>query len=131
MGMFDYVRCEYPLPDGAPVDGYQTKDAECWPAMDSYTITAEGRLIHHVDRYEYVPEEERPMYGTPAWEHGGLARLCGMVRRVPVGDEEVPFHGALRFYQESSDGQWWNFVALFKRGELIELSGGREEDDDA
>lgn len=43
MGMFDYVKCEYPLPDGWKPSGlFQTKDLEC--ALGTYTITKEGRI---------------------------------------------------------------------------------------
>lgn len=48
MGLFDYVRCEYPLPGNPPECArdahFQTKDLTCY--MEQYTITAEGRLIH-------------------------------------------------------------------------------------
>ncbi len=38
MGMFDYLRCEYPLPDEAPVDGWQTKDTPN-QVLEKYVIT--------------------------------------------------------------------------------------------
>ncbi len=65
MGMFDEIRCEYPLPDSIVQDHvFQTKSLE--RVMDSYAITRDGRLILHEVRYEQVPEEEeRPHYGTP------------------------------------------------------------------
>ncbi len=47
MGLFDYVRCEYPLPGNppiAPTDGFQTKDLAC--IMTCYTITNDGRLVN-------------------------------------------------------------------------------------
>lgn len=45
MGVFDYIRCDHPLPDG--FDGrvtFQTKDT---PAqfLETYTITSDGRLL--------------------------------------------------------------------------------------
>jgi hypothetical protein len=54
MGMFDYVRCELPLPDGLDLKHeyesrgfkedklFQTKDLDC--LLDTYTITKDGRL---------------------------------------------------------------------------------------
>ena len=44
MGMFDYLRCEYPLPDEAPVDGWQTKDTPN-QVLEKYVITRDGRLV--------------------------------------------------------------------------------------
>ena len=59
MGMFDEIRCEYPLPDAIVQDEtFQTKSFD--REMSHYTITADGRLIHHTERWESVPEEERP-----------------------------------------------------------------------
>lgn len=44
MSLVDTIHCEYPLPE--PADQaltFQTKDFEC--LLDTYLITAEGRLI--------------------------------------------------------------------------------------
>lgn len=45
MGMFDYVKCEAPLPDGwKPGDHHlQTKDFDC--GLETYVIRSDGRLI--------------------------------------------------------------------------------------
>ena len=44
MGLFDYIRCEMPLPgDPDPDMAFQTKDFD--PMMDMYTITSAGRLV--------------------------------------------------------------------------------------
>jgi hypothetical protein len=46
MGMFDEIRCEYPLPGDAPADAadldFQTKDLDC--LLEKYTITKDGVL---------------------------------------------------------------------------------------
>lgn len=48
MGMFDYVRCEVPLPDGYEGE-LQTKDFDC--QMQQCVITMIGRLtVDGVDR---------------------------------------------------------------------------------
>jgi hypothetical protein len=48
MGLFDYVRCEYPLPGNPPecaaTANFQTKDLTCY--LEQYVITADGRLVH-------------------------------------------------------------------------------------
>lgn len=45
MGLFDYIRCEYPLPDGFDGDvEYQTKDTPN-QYLDRYTIAEDGRLL--------------------------------------------------------------------------------------
>ncbi len=44
MGLFDTVRCEFPLPDPSHQElEFQTKDLDC--LMDEYLITREGRLL--------------------------------------------------------------------------------------
>lgn len=104
MGMFDDLRCRYPLPDPEAQEwGFQTKDFDC--LMDDYTITEDGRLIKHVTRCEEVPEEDRPYFGKPEWDddpdlpgRNSWFRLCGSIRRVPVEDREIPYHGDIRFY---------------------------------
>ena len=42
MGMFDDVTVEVPLPDGATLAGFQTKDFDC--LLDTYTIRENGEL---------------------------------------------------------------------------------------
>lgn len=52
MGLFDYVRCEYPLPGNPPecaaTANFQTKDLTCY--MQQYVITADGSLVCESDK---------------------------------------------------------------------------------
>lgn len=43
MGMYDNLRCEYPLGEGAPGGPYQTKSLD--QMLDTYTITRDGQLV--------------------------------------------------------------------------------------
>lgn len=125
MGMFDYIRCEYPLPIPEMQDrSFQTKFAD-WCYLDDYTITKDGRLIHHTTRSEVVPEAERPYPNAP---EGSLLGICGMLRRVPTGDVEIPYHGDIVFYDWRVPGQHTDlvdFVARFTNGrvEWIRVDG--------
>jgi len=50
MGLFDTVKCKYPLPNPKHQDlEFQTKDLEC--LLGEYTITADGRLLRHASGY--------------------------------------------------------------------------------
>lgn len=128
MGMYDELRCEYPLPDGIVQDKwFQTKSFDC--ALDRYTITRDGRLILHQVRYEAVPEEERPYYGTPKWETMPFARMIGSLRSIPVGDIELPFHGDVIFYTSMGDGpdrERFEYRARFTEGRLQWLKREKE-----
>lgn len=96
MGMFDYLKCKYPLPDLAVQDEtFQTKSLE--KVLGDYTITADGRLILHAVRYEAVPEKKRPFYDKPEWEKP-FGKIFGAMTSVPTGDVEIAFHGDVRFY---------------------------------
>jgi hypothetical protein len=127
MGMFDCIQCEYPLPDNPPqwiIDHArngecQTKDT---PAqfMETFTITADGRLIHHTVRYESVPENERPYWNTPEWDKP-LGRVLGSIQSIPDGDVELSdYHGDLRFYSydENQQPRFYEYVARFTNGRL-------------
>ena len=58
MGMFDYVKCEYPLPDPEAQDLlFQTKDTDAM-FLETYKITKEGQLLHFTGEYETTPLEE-------------------------------------------------------------------------
>ncbi len=140
MGLYDHIRCEHPLPDGFDGDlEYQTKDTD-EQYLGHYTITAEGRLVHHKTRMEETPQADKPYPDAP---FGSLLDLCGSVTRVPVGDEFEDFHGALNFYTSNwsgsgpngyltSDGQrgWTrDYTALFDHGRLLKIEGGIEYDE--
>ncbi|MCA3638997.1 MAG: hypothetical protein O9306_12460 [Beijerinckiaceae bacterium] len=115
MGMFDYVKCEYPLPHPEMQEAvFQTKDTDA-AYLKKYRITKEGRLIHETVRYEMVPLAERPYPDENDWRS-----IMGSMRSVPTGDVDTKFHGALHFYTDH-DGQWFEYFALFKDGDLIDL----------
>ncbi len=122
MGMFDELKCEYPLPDADVQDRtFQTKSLEC--LMDRYTITREGRLILHKVRYEHVPEQEREYYGTPEWDEKPFVRIFGMLRSIPVGDVDMAYHGDITFCtsigsREGEDFEWFEYKARFTEGSL-------------
>jgi hypothetical protein len=67
MGLFDTVRCEFPLTNPRLQDAeFQTKDLECF--LETYTITADGRLMWHArrgtaDRAELDRDVEWPIHG--------------------------------------------------------------------
>jgi hypothetical protein len=92
MGLFDTVRCEYPLPDARHQDlEFQTKDLDC--LLGHYTITTDRRLLLHAE--------------------GG--------KRGLDRDIEWPLHGDLRFYtsiKDSGESVWVEYVARFTHGRV-------------
>ena len=90
--------------------------------MDRYTITADGRLIHHITGWESVPEEERPYYGKPEWADP-LHQAFGSIKTVLMGDVEIPFHGDVYFHTGRGEPQtesfeWFEYQARFTEGKL-------------
>lgn len=128
MGMFDYIRCEVPLPDGFDHDGdLQTKDFDC--EMVEHVITKGGRLLLDKGHYEDVPIAERKY---PNAEPGTLESMCGIIRRVPRM-EDANFHGEIYFNAGKShklDSKGWcdgkdlevrYYKAKFTDGNLISI----------
>lgn len=124
MGVFDYLRCQHPLPDGfdpSKVE-WQTKDTDD-QYLSLYTITADGRLVSDDWHMEDVPKAERPYPNDD-----GLLGLCGSMRRI-VDKADVPrdFHGDIHFYGNdgdwnSPDGYWWReYRARFSEGKLLQI----------
>ena len=119
MGMFDYLRCEVPLPDGTPDLEWQTKDLVC--ELDTFTIRADGSLWG--EAYEI---EDR---SDPNAE--GLLALRGCMTRVNIRpDQWADYTGEVRFYgyvgdinsrSYSHDKHWWEFSAYFANGKLQQL----------
>jgi len=117
------IRCDYPLPDPAFQDHvFQTEAFD--GLLDRYTITRDGRLILHAIAHEFVPQEERPNYGTPEW-NSPWGRWEGAFRPVPVGDEEIPYHGDLEFFAivggDRNPPQRVQYLATFYRGRLQQI----------
>ena len=91
MGLFDTVRCEYPLPDPAHQGlEFQTKDFDC--LLDEYLITRDGRLVQRAGRGEK-----------------GLAL-----------DVERPYHGDVRIYRTNPRNvrEFIEYVVRFTRGRV-------------
>lgn len=98
MGMFDELRCAYPLPaDGANDLEYQTKDTPAqW--IDRYEIDKEGNLLH-----EQYDTEDHSDPNTRVNK-----------RLVRVDD----FTGEIRFYDMPAAGEWIEFSSYFIGGKL-------------
>jgi len=100
MGLFDYIVCEFPLPDGFTGE-LQTKDLGC--ALLTHVITNDGRLLlEHVDRIDDESE----------------ARFTS--RR------DANLHGMLKFYgssgeHEASTREWHEYNAKFVDGQLVSI----------
>jgi hypothetical protein len=102
MGLYDTVVFEGDLPEGLPPsdDGFQTKSL-C-RMMDQFTVTKEGRLIHHTARYVEDITQPDSIHST-----------------VPAEklDIDMQFHGdiVLTSYQGDS---YADYVLRFTHGTL-------------
>ena len=130
MCMFDWVRCEAPLPDppGEKHSGFQTKDLDC--SMDTYRITVDGRLELEKIVSEPVPEAERPPPpGPEASIFEKLQAIGGYYREVSRSWVDQNHHGYLKFYTSTSlpsaEGRptynWHEYRAKFTDGRLVEI----------
>ena len=120
--MFDDIKVKISLPDLEDEISrsltFQTKDT---PAqfMEKYEISENGRLIHMKVEYESVPEEERPFYGKPEWEHG-VNKFLGCINVKELGWEDTEFHGDLIFYT-SHNKEWFEYEARFTEGNFTRV----------
>lgn len=132
MGMFDDIRCKYPLPvDGANALDYQTKDTPM-QFLDLYEIQEDGTLWHETYDTEDHSEAAKWQAANPGKELpeklNGLASLCGCATRVNKRWESVPdFTGEIRFYthiedrQPYNEGGWVEWSSYFVGGKLQQL----------
>lgn len=139
MGMYDNVRCEYPLPgiaDPAKIE-FQTKSMDT--LFETYRITAEGKL----EAEDYDLEDQSDPNAK------GFMRFVGSCTRIPKGWNPVDFTGTLNFYGNENSGnlflisfegegsvemldengepiprpkaEWFEFDATFDKGTLISV----------
>ena len=108
MGMFDYMICEMPLPDGSSTKGreFQTKSFD--NVMTKYVITTKGHLYEHKWDYEWIENPDTP-FGKQ------LVKVDGTYRRDYLTD----LHGDIIFYSgELIDGKRYDYFARFSYGTL-------------
>lgn len=106
MGMFDYVRCEVPLPDGYTGE-FQTKDFDSF--LRTILIRADGRLMIEDCDWEDVPLEERSHPDLP---------MLGAIRAINKRWRDLDFHGDFRFYDMRLPESWHEYLARFTHGTL-------------
>jgi hypothetical protein len=116
MGMFDYIECDYPLPDApdwASTCEFQTKDFG--NHLDLYRITPEGRLITRCVKRQWVDDEKSYM--------GGFFKV------VEQWEEDTNYHGDFNFYGFKSldDFQWLEYRVRFTNGQLEKIERIIEE----
>jgi hypothetical protein len=117
MGMFDYIRCDAPLPDGwSPGGPLQTKDFDC--EMVCHVITNDGKLmLERIDATHIVPKAERPYPNEP---DDSILGMCGMLR-INTGLYESDFHGVVNFYGHDENDRWHEYKAKFTDGRLVKI----------
>lgn len=127
MGMFDDIRCKYPLPvPGANDLDYQTKDTP-EQLLDQYEIREDGTLWHENYDTEDHSELGRWMAEHPGQEAppevSGLASISGMLTRVNKRWEPVAFTGEICFYTSLGPNHsgWIEFSAYFIGGKINQL----------
>lgn len=122
MGMFDDIRCRYPLPvDGANELDYQTKDTP-EQNLDLYEIREDGTLWH--ETYDIEDRSDK----TKA----GLDAIIGCMTRVNQRWEpETDFTDSIRFYTSWTQEHtrrgtvsrgWIEWSAYFVDGKLQSIN---------
>lgn len=98
MGMFDEVRCHYPLPvEGANALHYQTKDTDC--NLDQYEIREDGTLWLQERDWDDAKGE----YANHRWvPHALTGQLCFYTFAAP------------------KDRGWISWMAFFDEGKLLQ-----------
>lgn len=101
MGLFDYVRCEYPLPGNAPSFAaeadYQTKDLTCY--MKHYTITADGQLV----------------------EDSGAEKWDDFTGTVDLDWSNVVASGPGTYTRDGEDAHYLEYRVVFVKGKVTEI----------
>lgn len=136
MGMFDDIRCKYPLPvEGANDLAYQTKDTP-EQFLDQYEIREDGTLWR--EDYDIEDHSERAKWiaanpgKEPPEEMNHLLSMCGCMARVNKQWKPVVLTGEVAFYAMYSicggritnanarDG-WLEWSAYFVDGKLNQI----------
>jgi hypothetical protein len=122
MGMFDWVKCEYPLPRKLEgVSLFQTKSFN--NLMETYRIGSDGYLYHTPIHYEFVEEEDRPYFGTKEWEINPLTRIFGSIKDIESPEERLYYSGRINFYwYDASNRISHDYTAIFLDAKIVDIS---------
>lgn len=133
MGMYDNIKCKYPLPAGGPPNAgeldYQTKDT--WSqGLDHYEIREDGTLW--IEEYDV---KDRSTWGAWQKEHPGqeapegmfgLADMAGCMTRINRRwkQDDKTKTGEIRFYTSLGKQHtgWLEYSAYFVDGKLSALN---------
>jgi hypothetical protein len=128
MGMFDNIKCQYPLPIAGKLEEldvnwakevFQTKDLD--NSLANYKISAEGRLIQEVVDEEWIlyTKEEIAELKIKPWS------IVKEVVEKGRHERDTNYHGIVLFYTslEYSDSEdiWVEFKATFTNGDLQDV----------
>lgn len=112
MGMFDYVICNYPLPDGEDGSGreFQTKDTDS-QYLDRYEIRADGTLWF----------QRHPQGGMVQQYFTGPINFYSS-NVTASGPNGCVTDAAL------TPATFWDYTALFQDGKVVKITGGKSVD---
>ena len=116
--MYDIVKCKISI-EGMPEVLFQTRDLKC--LMNYYTIRTDGKLIHHDVVHQIIPEEQRPLYGTPEWYTEQKARAVGSLKQEHTKNNFVDYEGELIFYV-LLDKEYYEYRAIFRNDVCQEIN---------
>ena len=119
MGMFDDIRCKYPLPidNDLKDEIFQTKDTPAqW--LDVYEIREDGTLWH--EDYDIEDHSDKTAEG--------MKKFIGCMTKVNKRWEPVKdFLGEIRFYT-GDDKYWIEFSSYFVEGKLNQVHLVKEKE---
>lgn len=131
MGMFDNIRCKFPLPlPEFQENDFQTKDTPN-QYCDQYEIREDGTLW--VEKYDTEDKSKAGAWlrDNPGKTHtdlpaelSGISAMCGCMSRVHKRWVKLEdFHGDIEFYNAiGKQGTGWiEFRARFTNGKLSKL----------
>ena len=128
MGLFDEIKCEFPLPDLKPEEGwiqtatFQSKSLD--PSLETYTITKDGRLILNKITWDIISPKDRKN-NDPFPELTPIAN--------PPDDIDTEYHGDIIFYTGEKLGEhnyvWHEFKARFTDGKVAWIKRIYQDDD--
>jgi hypothetical protein len=121
MGMFDNIKCLYPLPiEGLGEEVFQTKSTPV-QFMDMYEIREDGTLWH--EKYD-IEDKSDPT-------KKGFARYYGCMTRVNNRWEQITdFTGEIKFYAYIDDTRFVTFSSYFVKGILNQLHLTEDESEE-